>query len=130
MIRAALGYFAGVFMLEFLLGTLRSLGLAPLLGATLAVLCEIPVMLGASLWLAPRLMRRWGIARLWPALAMGTLAFACLMLAEAGLASVVLGQGMAQWFRALWQTPGWIGLAGQVGFALIPAICLLRQPAP
>ena len=63
MIRAALGYFAGVFMLGFLLGTLRSLWLAPTRGSTLSALCGFPVMLAGSLWLAPRL--RLSLLHLW-----------------------------------------------------------------
>jgi hypothetical protein len=53
MVSAALRYFGLIFALGFLLGTVRTLLLAPATGATAAVLIELPVMLGAS-WLAAR----------------------------------------------------------------------------
>ena len=53
------------------------------------------------------------------ALAMGALAFALLMASEAALA-VVIGDGVAAWLGGMASTSGAIGLAGQVGYAVMP----------
>lgn len=123
---AALRYFLAIFALGFMLGTIRTLWLAPAIGATAAVLCELPAMLAASWWLAHRIVRR---TRLSPgaALGMGALAFALLMAAEALLAALLVGQSLAQWAGDLVRTPGWIGLSGQVLFGLFPALAARRR---
>ena len=125
-LRAGGLYFAAVFALGFVLGTLRALWLAPMLGALAAVLIELPVMLaasyGAARWLIGRELlagRGFGSGQ---ALAMGLLAFVLLMLAEAGLADVLAGQGPGEWLAAMARPAGLAGLAGQILFALIPLL--------
>jgi hypothetical protein len=119
-LRAGLAYWAVVFALGFVLGTVRVLWLAPLVGLMPATLLELPVMLGASWWASGRLMRRFAIAQTGAALAMGGLAFALLMAAECALAVVLTGQTPAQWLTDLRQPHAAVGLAGQVVFALMP----------
>lgn len=127
MVSAALRYFGLIFALGFLLGTVRTLLLAPATGATAAVLIELPVMLGAS-WLAARpIVARAGLAP-GRALGMGALAFLMLMAAEAGLAAGLAGQSPARWAADLLRTPGWIGLAGQLLFGLMPWLAARRRP--
>ena len=53
MIAAALRYFGIIFALGFVLGTIRTLWLAPIVGTVGAVLIELPIMLIAS-WLVAR----------------------------------------------------------------------------
>jgi len=48
LLRPALAYFLPVFALGFVLGTVRTLWLAPMLGELAAVAAELPVMLAAS----------------------------------------------------------------------------------
>jgi len=120
-VRAALAYWAAVFALGFVLGTLRVTLLAPRLGETPAVLIELPAMLAASWlsarrWIAPRLATRS------EAVAAGTLAFMQLMGAELALAALAFGQDLQQWLGAQTQVPGAIGLGGQIAFALFPAL--------
>jgi hypothetical protein len=119
-LRAGLAYWAVVFALGFVLGTLRVLWLAPLVGLMPATLIELPVMLTASWFAAGALIRRFAITQTGAALAMGALAFALLMAAECALAVLLSGETPAQWFAGLRQPHAAAGLAGQVLFALIP----------
>jgi hypothetical protein len=121
-IRAGLAYFALVFAIAFLLGTVRTLWIAPALGATNAVLVELPVMLAASWFIARWLVRRMAIKSVKEQMTMGVTAFATLMLAELGLAVVLLNQTAAVWFRELFGLPGILGLLGQIGFGLMPLL--------
>ncbi|MBI1402982.1 MAG: hypothetical protein GC147_07200 [Porphyrobacter sp.] len=125
--RAGLDYGALVFALGFVLGTLRVLWLAPLVGLVVATAFELPVMLAASWWLAERLLRRFAIAAPGEALAMGLFAFALLLAAECALAVGLSGQSPAQWLAGLAEPHAALGLAGQVGFALIPWVRARRS---
>jgi len=125
-IKAALAYWGAIFALGFVLGTVRTLWLAPGIGETGAVLVELPVMLVASWLAAGAFTRRFGIASAGQAAAMGLLAFALLMASEAVLA-VLLGQGLAQWLGAMTRTPGALGLAGQAVFAIMPVLAVRRS---
>lgn len=127
-IKAALSYFALVFGLGFVLGTARVLVIIPRIGATAAVLLELPVMLAASWVVAGWCIRRFAIPpRASARLAMGAVAFAVLMVAELLLATLLFGQTAAQHFAAYRHVPGALGLAGQLGFAAIPALRRLRS---
>lgn len=124
--KAALDYWGAIFALGFVLGTVRTLWLAPGIGETGAVLVELPVMLAAS-WLAARAFTRsFGITSAGQAAAMGALAFALLMASEALLA-ITLGQSLAQWLGAMKETPGALGLAGQAVFAIMPVLVVRRS---
>ena len=119
---AALLYWAGIFALGFALGLIRTLWLTPLLGAPLAVTCELPIMLSAS-WLWSRhLVARHHVAAGAPAIAMGVSAFALLMIAEFVLGAVGFGQSPADWFASFARPEGKIGLAGQMAYACLPLI--------
>jgi hypothetical protein len=124
---AAIAYWAVVFALGFVLGTLRVLWLAPLVGLIPATLIELPVMLTASWIAAGWLVQRFAITTASAALAMGALAFALLMAAECALAVGMMGQTPAQWLAAMRQPHALIGLAGQVLFALIPWLRVQRS---
>ena len=122
-IRAALFYWAIVFALGFVLGTIRVLAIAPALGSeTKAVILELPVMLFASWVAAQWVMRRVAPMNRAARLASGCLAFALLMAAEAALAWLAFGQPLDAWAASLFAVPGVIGLAGQAAFALMPAL--------
>lgn len=112
--RPALAYLGVIFALGFVLGTVRTLWLAPLVGPVLAVL------LGASWYWAGRVLARWPLPTRQAALAMGALAFALLLAGEWALGQA-LGQSSAEWLAALARPAGALGLAGQVLFALFPA---------
>jgi hypothetical protein len=119
-LRAAVAYWAMVFALGFVLGTVRVLWLVPLAGLIPATLIELPVMLGASLLASGWLVRRFAITDGGAALAVGGLAFALLMGAECALAVILSGETPAQWLAGLRQPHAALGLAGQIVFALMP----------
>jgi hypothetical protein len=121
-VRAALAYFAIVFAAGFVLGTIRTLVLAPRLGELAAVMVEIPFMLLVA-WLVCRwLVRRFALA---PGAAgrliMGGLAFLLLMAAEL-LLSLAFGRGPAEFLARFAEPAGALGLASQVVFGLLPLV--------
>ena len=116
---AAIVYWAMVFALGFVLGTVRVLWVIPLVGLIPATLLELPVILAASWFAAGWLVRRFTIVSSGEALAVGALAFAILMAAECALAGVLIGQSPAQWLAGFAEPHALLGLAGQVAFALM-----------
>jgi len=125
MASAAFRYFATVFSVGFILGAIRTLAITPRIGATAAVLIELPIILVASWLVATRIVRRTRPAPA-AAFAMGVFAFILLMTAEALIAVTVADQGLTEWSAALFRTPGWIGLAGQIAFGLFPLLASRR----
>ena len=126
--RAALAgaiYFLVVYAVGFALGTVRVLLVTPRLGATAAVLMELPFMLTAS-WLACRLIvRRMAVPpSLSARLTMGASAFALLMVVETAVGMAAFGQTLAAQIASLRQIAGLIGLGGQIMFALFPLVQL------
>jgi hypothetical protein len=120
---AGLAYFALVFLLGSMVGIIRILLVAPLLGPVGATLVELPVMLLLS-WLVCRALVR-GLAV--PAeadarLLMGSLAFLLPMSAEYGLASLLNGEGLGPYLSSYRGTARQIGLVGQLAFAAIPML--------
>jgi hypothetical protein len=126
---AAIAYWAMVFALGFVLGTVRVLWLEPLVGLLPATALELPVMLAASWWAAGWLMRRFGIARGGQALAMGVMAFALLLASECLLAAGLNGQTPGQWLAGLVRPHALLGLGGQAVFAAIPWLRVRRNLA-
>ncbi|OYY67742.1 hypothetical protein [Sphingomonas sp. 28-63-12] len=126
MIAAGLRYFAIVFAVAFAFGTLRTLWLAPAIGATAAVLIELPLILMVSVAAAWPIVRRPRMMTRGEAIGTGAIAFAVLMAAEAALAVFAFGMTMAGWLASLVRMPGPIGLAGQLIFALMPLIVRAR----
>ena len=94
----------------------------PRLGELAAVTLEVPVVLGLSWLVAGRVLRRWPLPRPGQRLAMGGLAFALLMLGETILGVMLFGRTPAGILAAMATLPGLVGLAGQIGFGLIPAL--------
>jgi hypothetical protein len=120
-VRAALFYAGVTFAAGFVLGALRTLFVAPMIGLTLAVCAEVPVLLVLS-WQICRLTLRLipvpsnAAARL----AMGAIALVLVLALEAVLSLTLGGLTLAQ-HTALYATPPvQIGLAAQVLFALFP----------
>lgn len=121
--RAGLVYFAGVFCVGFVLGVPRTVLLEPAIGRLPSVALELPVILLFSWWIVGACLarRRRGWSRRGRAL-VGGVAFVCLLAAEALLAAVAMQGGAAAWMANFKTPAGWLGLAGQVVFALFPLV--------
>ena len=128
-LRAATAYWALIFALGFVLGTVRTLWGAEALGETTFILIEIPVMLTASWFAARWLLRRYAVQTLPAAAVTGTLAFVLLMGAELALAMGLSGQMPGAWFAGLWHPPNLYGTLGQVAFGAMPVLVLAARPA-
>jgi hypothetical protein len=122
-VKAAFAYVLPVFAAAFVVGAIRVTLVAPALGPLAAVALEVPLILSLSWWMAGRVLRRWPV-RHWQRAGMSLVAFLVLMVLELATA-LAFGQTPAQFLTAMTTPAGALGLAGQVGFGLIP---LVRQP--
>jgi hypothetical protein len=119
--QAGLLYFLGTFLVAFCLGVIRTVVIAPRVGATIAVLLETPIILVVSWWMSGWCTQRFNIAaRTGDRALMGTVAFAVLMLAEFALSIVFFHRSLADYAATFTTVPGAIGLLAQIGFAVIP----------
>ena len=124
---SAAAYFAIVFIAAFALGAFRVTVIAPRLGTLTAVLIELPIVLGVSWIVCAQVVRLFDVPNAWlPRLLMGGLAFLLLMIAEPAIAIFGFGRSLAQYFSGFRSTAGLIGLIGQIAFALIPLVQVLR----
>jgi hypothetical protein len=121
-VKAAIAYTLSVFAFAFVLGALRVTLIAPALGALTAVALEVPVVLALSWIVSGRILNRWPLSGN-QRLGMTLLAFAILMGLELATA-LAFGQTPMQFLTTMTTPAGALGLAGQIGFALIP---LFRQ---
>ncbi|CAN5392735.1 hypothetical protein BH10PSE5_BH10PSE5_02400 [soil metagenome] len=124
---AGAAYVAIVFPVAFALGAVRTLLVAPRLGDTLAVTIEAPLILAVS-WLASAwCVRVFQIPpAVTPRLGMGGAGFGLLMLLELGLSVLLFGRAPGDYLTAFLSRPGAIGLAAQLGFALVPLLQIKR----
>lgn len=124
-IAAGVAYFAIVYAIGFVLGTIRTLLLMPRVGLLAAIVIELPLLLGAS-WLICRwLTQALALpATSGPRIAMGLVAFALLLAAEAALSMLLIGETFAQHLASYRGLPQLLGLAGQILFALFPLLQL------
>ncbi len=125
-IKAGALYFALIFALGFVLGTIRVLWLVPAIGETAAVLLEQPVMLTASWFAAGWMVRRHDLVTTGERAMMGAVALALLFIAEPLFAYGLFGQTPQDWVVGVFTMPGPIGLAGQIMFGLMPLLIAHR----
>jgi hypothetical protein len=122
-LKAGAMYFAVVFFIAFVLGTVRVLFVAPRFGETIAVMIEAPVILVVSWFASRRCVRVFKVrAETAPRLLMGGVAFAMLMAAELGLSVAIPGRSVASYVAGFLSVPGAIGLAAQLAFGVIPMV--------
>jgi hypothetical protein len=122
-VKAGLCYFALVFGVGFLLGSLRIPFLVPRLGVRTAELIEMPVMLAAVVLAARYVVDRFALASSFGArLSAGVLALALLIAAELLLTLALRDQSIDQCIAGRDPVSGGVYLGMLVLFALMPLI--------
>jgi hypothetical protein len=122
--KAGSAYFALIFSLGFILGTVRVLAVIPRIGELAATLLELPLILTASWFVSGWLIIRMRIAPdAFTRLLMGAAAFGITMISEP-LLGLSFGMSLAEQWSALQRPAGLAGLAGQALFGLMPWIRL------
>lgn len=120
--KAAALYVAMVFAAGFILGSLRVLVIAPTLGPVIAVLLELPIILLVSWLVCTRIIDWCNVPEtITDRLIMGALAFALLMAVET-LLGLAIGRPVSEQWAAYGTLAGQLGLAGQIGFAMVPLV--------
>ena len=127
---AGTAYWGLMFILGFVMGTVRTMFVAdaPVGGRILGVLLELPIMLTASWFLCSFAIRRFHVPTTLGARAlMGGLAFALLLLAELVVGALLFGRSASEHFALYREASYAVGLAAQIGFALMPSVQLWRR---
>ena len=118
---AGFAYFVPVFTAGVILGIVRAVAISPCVGATIAVLIELPVMLAISWFVCGWSVRLFSVpAGSRTRLQMGAVAFGMLMAAEFVLSLILPNRSVGAFLAAYQTGAGLIGLAGQLAFALFP----------
>jgi hypothetical protein len=129
-LRAGLLYFAAVFAVGFVLGTVRVLWAVPRFGPRGAELMEMPLMLVAIV-----LAALWGVRwlavspRQWVRLSMGLVALGCLLLTEFTVVLQLQGLSIAEYVANRDPVSGTAYILMLVLFALMPWL-LARRAEP
>lgn len=121
-------YFALVFLVGLVLGPVRVLWLEPLLGATIAVLCETPFLL-AAIWLAARWTPRWTkLVGGWISyLAVGVLALLFQQVADLAVAFGLRGMTLQDQISFFATRAGYIYAFNLIVFAVAPVLARKRE---
>jgi hypothetical protein len=125
-LKSGLIYFGAVFAVAFALGALRTLFIAPRIGSLWAVLIEVPVLLTIAWVILGRIQARYPLT-IGQAAVAGAFAFALLMGAEVALSAFLAGRSFSEHLALYARLPEQIGLAGQIGFGLLPMLRVVRR---
>jgi hypothetical protein len=129
---AGLFYFAVVFVVAFMLGALRTIYVVPLVGQSLAIAIELPIILTLA-WHACRwFMIKCSVETWQDRSTMASLAFGLLIIAEWTTRFVfnrfILGDPTLPPIIATQTFTDGLGIAGQVAFGLLPFIMRTDSP--
>lgn len=128
-VRGGAIYFALVFVLGFVLGTIRTLFLEGRVGALTAAVIELPFMLGAAWVICGYVLRRIALrSATLDRMIMGATAFLLLMAAELAVSVLLLGRTAPEHLATYRLFDKQLGLLAQLAFAAFPL--LWRQATP
>jgi hypothetical protein len=129
---AGLFYFAVVFLAGLVLGALRAIYGVPLVGQSLAVAIELPIILTLAWHACHWLMIRCNVATWQDKSVMAALAFGLLIIAEWATRFVfnrfILGDASLPPIITTQTFADGLGIAGQVAFGLFPFIMRTDSP--
>jgi hypothetical protein len=119
-------YFALVFLVGLVLGPIRVLWLEPVLGRTIAVLCETPFLL-AAIWFAARYAPRWThMQGGWPGyVGVGLLALVFQQIADLAVGFGLRGMTLNDQLSFFATPAGYVYAFNLVVFTLAPALARL-----
>ena len=124
--KAGFAYAVTVFAIGFALGAVRVLLLAPLVGPTIAVAVEAPIILTASWYVSGIWMKRLAIsAEIRTRILVGAVAFVTLTVLEVAVSSGLFHRSIGEYLAGLRSLPGAIGLAAQLCFATLPLVSVV-----
>ncbi len=122
-IRAGSAYFAAVFAVGFVFGTIRVLLIIPRIGEMAAVMLEGPLLLAVSWIFCRKFVSLFAVpSRVPDLLAMGCLALTLTLIAEAAISVFLAGRTIPEHLQLYRLTHVQIGLLAQFAFALFPAL--------
>ena len=125
--RLGLVYFTLVFAVGFALGVVRTLWLAPSVGAEQAEIIEIPLMMVVCWWVARYAIRGTSLGS-GARFAAGALALACLLTFEFTVVLALRDETLASWAASRASLAGALWAASMVLFALLPGLLAPREP--
>lgn len=129
-IRGGAIYFALVFAAGMALGPVRVLYLEPLLGETIAVLCETPFLLLAMAFAAHAAPRWARVNAGWPGyFALGVVALALQLAADLAVGLGLRSMTLAAQLTYFATPAGWIYVLALAAFALMPLLAWFRRSA-
>ena len=127
LLRVGVLYFAVVFAVGFVLGTIRTLWVVPALGARVAELTEAPIMLLAVALAARTIVRRhFQFVQSWQWLTVGLLALGLLLATEFTVVLRLRGLSLSEYFASRDPVSGAVYLVLLCIFALMP-LFMFRQ---
>jgi type IV secretory pathway TrbD component len=122
-VKAGVLYFALVFGLGFVLGTIRTLWVVPRVGARTAELMEMPIMLAVTIGAARWTVLRLSVPMMWSArLGMGCIALVLMLIAEFGFVLWIRGLSIKEYFATRDPVSGTIYYVVLVVFAIMPLL--------
>jgi hypothetical protein len=130
-LKVAALYFAGVFAAGFLLGVIRTVWVAPVLGVRVAELIEAPIMLLVVVFAARRIVRRHIELSQWRQwLAVGLVALGFLLFVEFTAVLWLRGLSLSEYFANRDPVSGAVYVLLLGAFAAMPLCFALRTPPP
>ncbi len=117
---AGLQYFLTVFVVGFVLGTIRTLLLEPRIGSRSAELLEAPFMLAAIVFAARGAVRRNRLCRSLELIGTGLLAFACLLAMEFSVVLWLRGITFNEYVHSRDPIAGGVYIVLLAAFGLMP----------
>jgi hypothetical protein len=122
-------YFAAVFAVGFVLGTIRTLWVAPRIGVRAAELIESPIMLVVAVLAARAVVRRHAELTNWMNwLSVGLFALALMLLVEFTAVLWVRGLSLAQYFAARDPVSSSVYFVLLGVFAVLPVLVFQFRP--